>query len=164
VTIALHGGKTASQDALSTLEKLIHHALSPAVRRFVTSEDGAKPDPNIFLVDGQNESGINEFIPVSVIPRELKLIGSLPRHAYPIARAEGGNFIIIDEASDGGVFFLDHEEYGSPLTKLAKNLEDFLNKLEPFDIQSVEIKPGQVKSVWIDPAFLAQLNKKPTKS
>ena len=35
----------------------------------------------------------------------------------------------------------------------------FLDILEPFDIKTIQLKPGQVKKVWIDPEFLKRLKK-----
>jgi len=35
----------------------------------------------------------------------------------------------------------------------------FLDRRKPFDINSVQLKPGQVKKVWIDPEFLKRIKK-----
>jgi hypothetical protein len=44
----------------------------------------------------------------------------------------------------GRCFFWDHE-VPEPPTQLAPNFGAFLDLLEPFDIQKIELKPGQVK-------------------
>jgi hypothetical protein len=47
------------------------------------------------------------------------------------------------------VFFWDHELPEKPV-ELAANFGAFVELLEPFDIQTIQLKPGQVKKVWID--------------
>ena len=76
-----------------------------------------------------------------------------------MAWAEGGNYVFVDEAMNGAVFFWDHEIPEEP-TKLADNFQAFLDGLQPFDVKSIELKPGQVKRVWVDPEFLKKLKNK----
>ena len=73
-----------------------------------------------------------------------------------MAWAEGGNYVLVDEGRKGTVWFWDHEIPDAP-TELAPNFGAFLNLLEPFDIATIQLKPGQVKKVWIDPEFLKRL-------
>jgi len=42
------------------------------------------------------------------------------------------------------------------VTKIADDFSGFLSLLEPDD-EDVQLKPGQVKSVWIDPEFLKEI-------
>ncbi len=78
--------------------------------------------------------------------------------AYPVAWADGGDFVFIDEGRNGSIFYLNHEVFNDH-TKLADNFDAFLDLLEPFDVRSIELKPGQVKKVWVDPEFLKKLKK-----
>jgi len=55
------------------------------------------------------------------------------------------------------VFFGDHE-LPDKLTQLG-SFAAFLELLEPFDPDSIQLKPGQVGRVWIDPEFLKKLGK-----
>ena len=65
-----------------------------------------------------------------------------------------GNFFL--HAPDGSISFWDHETDGETL--LAANVESFCASLtEP---TPVVLKPGQVKSAWIDPNFLAELKRR----
>ena len=48
---------------------------------------------------------MNGFIPVSEIQKARACIENIPRRAYPIAWAEGGNYVFIDEGGNGAVFF-----------------------------------------------------------
>ena len=156
--IILHQGKPAPKEAILALEAFIGHDISAAFREFLEANDGAKPESNIFKISVDNDSGVNKFIPVSQIPQELELIGNLPPRTYPIAWAEGGNYVVIDEDREGKVFFWDHETRGS-LIMLANNLGEFLMLLHPFDARSIPLRPDQVKRVWVDPEFLKKLKK-----
>ncbi len=64
----------------------------------------------------------------------------------------------MDEDRNGAVFFWDHE-LPEQTVELAANFEAFLDVLEPFDIKSIKLRPGQVKRVWTDPDFLKRLKK-----
>jgi len=156
--IAFHHGKPATKEAILALEQAIEHDISPTFLRFVEENDGAEPEPNVFEVGEDNGCGVNEFIPVSQIPEEIKIIEDLPRHAYPVAYAECGNYVIIDEGREGAVFFYDHEILDG-LTMLASNFEEFLMLLDPFDPKSVQVRPDQIKRVWVSPEFQKILDK-----
>jgi cell wall assembly regulator SMI1 len=155
--IKLHGGKPASEQNISALETALGCELSESFKQFLRAHDGAEPETNIFSVDDKNECGVNGFIPSEEVLKERSYIENLPPKALPIAWAEGGNYVFIDEGKNGAVFFWDHET--AEATALAVTFGDFLNLLEPFDISTVKLKPGQVKKVWIDPEFLKRLKK-----
>jgi hypothetical protein len=40
---------------------------------------------------------------------------------------------------------------------MASDFSAFMEMLEPFDPGSIKLRPGQAKSVWIDPDFLKSL-------
>jgi hypothetical protein len=69
------------------------------------------------------------------------------------------NYVVIDEDAQGAIYFWDHELV-KPFTKIASDLDTFLNHLEPFDSETVKLKRGQVKKAWIDPEFLSDLRRK----
>jgi hypothetical protein len=156
--IKLRNGKVASRDAISAVEATLGCRLSASFRSFVQQNDGSEPDTNIFKIGDNNECGVNEFIPLDQISKERTYIENIPEKAYPVAWAEGGNYVFIDEARGGAVFFWDHEA-PEDITVLAPNFGAFLEILEPFDVKKVTLKPGQVKSVWVDPKFLKRLKK-----
>ena len=156
--IKLKNGKVASQEEISAVEAVLGCRLSASFRSFVQHNNGAEPDTNIFQIGDNNGCGVNEFIPLDQIPKERTYIEDIPEKAYPVAWAEGGNYVFIDEARGGAVFFWDHEVPGE-IVALAPNFAAFLEMLEPFDVKSVKLKPGQVKSVWVDPKFLKRLKK-----
>jgi len=210
--IKLSNGKAASQEAISAVEKALGFPLSPSFRRFVTLNDGAKPDTRAFsihfdamiwkrrgLVRGfssaapvlviqakleksgnsprrdracvkinrncsntfnygeKHTSGVSEFIPVNQIPQERTFVENLPEKAYPVAWAECGDCIFINEARGGAVFFWEHET--EEIIEVAPSFAAFLELLEPFDVNSIKLKPGQVKRVWVDPGFLKSQKK-----
>lgn len=49
--------------------------------------------------------------------------------------------------------FWDHELEEE--TAISSTFSEFLDSLRNFDPASVELKPGQLISVWIDPSLLA---------
>jgi hypothetical protein len=154
--IKLTQGRSAAKDKLTLLEEKVGRPLSPDFVEFVAKNDGAEPETNIFKVGSGNESGVNGFIPVEEIVREIRNIENLPKGSFPFAWAEGGNYVFINEAQGGTVYFWDHEA-PDRLVRLADSFSSFLDLLEPFDVTEIKLKPGQVKKAWIDPDFLKNL-------
>jgi hypothetical protein len=155
--IRLQNGKPASEEAILALEAVLGCRLSDSFRAFAGAHDGAKPEPNIFRNSDSN-CGVNRFIPVNEIQKERPRVENIPRRGYPVAWAEGGNYVFVDEDSNGAVFFWDHELPEESI-ELAATFSAFLDLLEPFDISTIQLKPGQVKKVWVDPEFLKRLKK-----
>ena len=54
-------------------------------------------------------------------------------------------------ADDHRVYFWDHEIDNDKV--VAENFAEFLERLEPFDLSSVTLKPGQDLGGWVDPDF-----------
>ena len=154
MNIKMTKGGSASQSEIAVLEERIGVPLPGEFRSFLADNDGAEPETNIFRINEQNESGVNRFIPARDILRERERIENIPPQAIPIAWAEGGNFVIFDIGS-GEVQFWDHET--ADLTRIAESFEGFLSTLQPFNPDDVELKPGQVKTAWVDPDFLKSL-------
>jgi hypothetical protein len=152
--IRIEKGRPASAEAIHSIERLLGTTLSEDYRTFLLSHDGGEPESNCFDVGATGGSGIRWFTPAADIPLQRTYIDHIPEKAYPIAEDDCGNFILIDEAKNGAVFFWDHET--SDLTLVAADFTAFLESLEPFDTESVRLKPGQVKHVWVDPDFRRQ--------
>jgi hypothetical protein len=157
MTVKLNGGKTASEQDILALETALGCQLSDSLRKFLQEHDGAKPENNIFKIGDTNECGVNRFIPCGEILKERNYIENTPPKSFPVAWAEGGNYIFVDEGKNGVVCFWDHET--AEATSLAVTFGDFLDLLQPFDPSTVKLKPGQVKRIWIDPEFLKRLKK-----
>jgi hypothetical protein len=141
---------------LSALEAMVGAELPTDYRAFLTEQDGGEPASNAFAIpNADNESGVNEFLSVRQAMDELRRYGDrLPPHTVPIALAEGGNLILL-ALDNGGVTFWDHELEGAdPSFALEDSFSAFWQALESFDASSVELKPGQVKSAWVDPDLL----------
>ena len=151
--IGLKDGKSASKKDVEKLEASLGCPISESFRRFVSENDGSEPETNRFNVGKDNGAGVNQFIPISDILAERQYIENLPRLAYPIAWASCGNYVFLDEGKGGNVYFWDHE-LPEDITKLADNFDEFLSMLEPFDISSIELKPGQVKEVRVNTELL----------
>jgi hypothetical protein len=156
--VKLHEGRRASEDAVLALEVTLGCRLCDSFRSFLLAYDGSVPETNTFRISDCNDGGVNGFIPVSEIQGVRRYIENLPRRAYPVAWAECGNYVVIDEDRSGAVFFWDHEIQGEPI-ELAPNFGFFLGLLEPHDITTIPLKPGQVKRVWVDPGFAERFRK-----
>lgn len=153
-------GKAASHpssEQISALEASLGTKFTSEYLGFIKEYNGAVPEANVFRVSDQNSSGVNGFIPLEKIAYEIQFLdGEVSPDFFPIAYAEGGNYVCLPIAAGrGGVYFLDHEIPGvAALTKLAGSLGGFLDQLQPLDRTEVKLKPGQVKKAWIDPSFL----------
>lgn len=150
-------GSPASLEAIFDLENKSGLVLSESFKNFALKHDGARPEVNTFRINEKNECGVNRFIPISQILSESKYIENLPDGVYPVAWAEGGNYVLLNQVADGQVLFWDHE-IPEDMVKIAESFDLFIASLQPFDPQSIELKPGQAKSAWIDPEFLKRLN------
>ncbi|MBK1869186.1 SMI1/KNR4 family protein [Aestuariivirga sp. YIM B02566] len=158
MAIELRRGGRASDDEIARLEEALGEKLPDVVRDFFRHHDGAKPENNTFAIGKCNESSINQFIPVREIEKEREQFESISSGAFPIAFDECGNYVLVDLRAGGAVYFWDHELDETVI--LSKDFASFLALLQPFDINSVELKPGQVKRVWIAPGFLESLKEK----
>lgn len=148
--------KAIEQKDMIAFSQAIGCTLSGEVERFFLELNGSKPETNIFTVNEDNESGVNELIPVSKVLDERKYLDYVGGEVFPIAIAEGGNYVVIDFDKGQSVWFWDHEDPRN-MTRLASSIYEFLDNLMPFDSESVELKDGQVESAWIDPDFFKSL-------
>ena len=146
-------GASASRLDISALEEFVGKPLPQEFKAFLHEYDGADPEPNIFPPNDM--VGVNRFIPAKEILRERQGIENIGAHAIPIAWASGGNFVLLNMDAGGEVEFWDHET--AEITTLANSFDSFLSALRPFSVDDIELKPGQVKSAWVDPDFLKSL-------
>jgi len=144
---------------VQVFEQLVGLKLPADYRRFVSQQDGACPDDNVFDVGDDNDCGVNEFILIAEISDEKSFIENLRATRLPIARAEGGNYVCLETAAPGGVYFWDHEEPDVEY-RLADSFREFLDKLQPDSPADTDLDPADVKKVWVDPEFLKTLNKR----
>lgn len=158
MSVKITKGNSASPADVSALEEFIGASLPPAFKAFVQEYDGGKPETNTFPIGDDNEAGVNRFIPVHEMLRERDGVENLSARAFPIAWASGGNFVVLDMEADGQIAFWDHEM--AEVATLANSFDSFLAALTPFNVDDVELKPGQVKNAWIDPDFLQSLDDK----
>src|SRR6185503_19571317 len=142
----------ATEDAVRGLEQALGAVIPDAFKRFLRENDGGEPADNEFPVGTTNDSGVNAFLSIREIASERdELASRLPPQMIPIALVEGGNLVLL-HLGDGSVHFWDHE-YEQSLA-LAQTFDEFIGGLRPFDPEPVQLRPGQVKSVWIDPSLL----------
>jgi hypothetical protein len=146
-----HKGRPAQEAQITALERALGFELPQDYRQFVLASDGATPETNVFRIGAENESGVNQFIPIiSIVPEKSLLVSELPNRCFPIAWAEGGNYVCLQIQNGTRVLFWDHEVPNRP-TVLADSFTAFLELLRPFDVISIELKPKQVVGVWVSP-------------
>ena len=149
MNVQLEKYQSIPDDDISKFEADLKVSFPPDYREFVSKYDGATPEENVFENDAN--VSVDRFIPISQMKRRASGVEGLPPDALPIAEAPSGNFIYLRK-SDFSVWFWDHEiESGDK--ELASSFDRFMQKLVPFDIDSIQLQPGQVKSVWVDPDF-----------
>jgi hypothetical protein len=153
--ITLAKGKQAPPEAVQKLEQVLGCPISSDFRRFISENDGARPQDNSFPIGKNNSSGVRRFIPVSKILKERQYIDNIPDRAYPIAEDSFGNYVLLDEGTGGKVYFWDHEFEDDNITHLADSFDQFLSMLEPPDEDAIneKIKSMKVLSVWTHPDF-----------
>jgi hypothetical protein len=124
-------------------------ALPSEYVEFLAIHDGAKPPSNVLR--GTNHSvGVSYFLPASEIINRANAIEGLSTNSLPFGEDDSGNFVCIG-VDDHRIYFWDHEVESNKI--IAESFNDFLNRLEPFDLSSIQLKPGQVKRVWANPGF-----------
>jgi hypothetical protein len=155
--IKLTNGKSAAIHDIVQLQYRIGAELPADFLQFIAEYDGAKPENNVFKIEDGNESGISRFIPVKEITKKMLVIENLPVGSIPIALAECGDYIVLSKEGEWVVYFWNHEV--ATFSKIADSFHSFLEKIIPFDIKSVELRPEDVKRAWIDPDFLKSLKK-----
>jgi len=133
---------------ISAAEREIGSPLPSDYRSFLLKFDSAILEPNTF--DKNLDVSVERFIPVSEIWSRAKKIDGFPMGAVPIAECSSGNFVYI-KFDVPGVFFWDHEVEGE--LQLSDSFSEFVDSLREFDLDSIQLEPGQVRSVWVDPNF-----------
>lgn len=148
MAISLPRTRSASDASLAALSQR-YGDLPPEYIEFLAVHDGASPFPNV--LEGTNDMvGVNSFIPASEIVDKSHSIDGLSSRLLPFAEDGSGNFVCIG-VGDHKVYFWDHEIEGDSV--VADSFSKFLERLEPFDLSAIQLKPGQVKSVWVNPNF-----------
>jgi len=116
---------------------------------FLTNHNGATPPLNV--LEGTNYSvGVSTFLSASEIIDRANSIEGLSSYLLPFGEDDSGNFICLG-TNDHRVYFWDHEIDKDKI--VAESFDEFIMRLEPFDLASVKLKPGQVKRVWVNPDF-----------
>ena len=144
----------ASQLEVKRLQRRMTAAPSDYLE-FLISRNGCRVETNVFRVDAGNDSGVSAFLDVDSVIKEKAALGDrLSQHAWPVAYAEGGNYVCLrlEDSGTWCVVFWDHELEEE--TFLSSTFSAFLESLERFDSASVVLQPGQVISVWVDPGLL----------
>lgn len=156
MSVKLNKEKIIPISEIESFESKVGISLPALYRNFLLNHNGVEPETNIFKIDKKNDSGVNGFIPLNRILDECKFLDHISEAVFPIAWAEGGNYVVIDLGGNGAIYFWDHEE-PQLKHKLADDFNQFITSLKPFDPSKLELKEGQVENAWIDPDFLKNL-------
>lgn len=149
MTIQMEKYEGASAEEIRKVEHDLEVSFPTDYREFLLKCDGATPEENV--IENDVNVSVDRFIPVSELGKRAAGVEGLPQDALPIAEAPSGNFIYL-RRSDFSVRYWDHEiESGDK--ELAASFDAFMQKLVPFDINSIQLQPGQVESAWVDPDF-----------
>jgi hypothetical protein len=150
VTVAIPEMPRPNDAELSQLGLAVGHPLPPSYVSFVNHHDGATPSGNS-LVTSANEISVSRFVSVREALNLNESIDGFPISVIPFAEDDCGNYFYVKPYS-GAVYFWDHELEDAD-EKVANDVAEFIEKLTSFDPETVTLKPGQVRSVWVDPTF-----------
>lgn len=160
MNIKIKKNKRIDESEVIDLEMIIGTKLPTSYRDFLIENNGGIPDENEFdIIECKNSSGVERFMSVGQIKSVKKrLKDRFPVNSLPIANTENGNYICIVTGENEGIYFWDHEleVYYSAwknMIFLCKDFKDFLKMLRKFDISKIELMPGSVEIVWVDPDF-----------
>jgi len=131
----------------------IGHSLPEDYEEFLRKANGGTPEPNLLPLKHGDTLGVTEFLSANDVSEDKFALGQrLSANSWPIADAEGGNYVCLRlDGSRWKVTFWDHEvEREFPV---ADSFGEFLELLQPFQARDL-LRPGQVKSVWVDPSLL----------
>lgn len=142
--------KGLSENRVAGVERVLGCALPASLRAFARDHDGAEPEDNTFDVP-DNQSGVRAFISLADVPQLRREIDGFPKTGVPVAEDGCGNYVWL-KPETGEILFWDHEIESDGVV-IANNFEAFIASLQPFDRDSAQLQPGQVKHVWIHPDF-----------
>ncbi|MEJ2664941.1 MAG: SMI1/KNR4 family protein [Spirochaetia bacterium] len=156
-------GKPITLEQLQSIEQLLGGKLPSDFKNFLMENNGGEPEINEFdIPDLKSGSGVSQFLSADeIINKKESMKERFVDEAWPIAQAEGGNYICLVTGKKSGIYYWEHEseaEEGRPanfdnLFKVADTFSHFFDALKKFDISKNNLKPGQVKKVWVDPDF-----------
>ena len=163
VTMKVKGAQLTVRD-LITVESRLGITLPKDYREFLLRYNVAVPEHNSF--DGGLDVGVTSFFGISsnelddLIKQNSIYAGRMPANILAIADGPCGNLICLD-LETGAVYWWDNEQEAAAFGEdeptfdnmelLAASFPEFLQRLEPFDPDSVPFDPSQVISVEISP-------------
>jgi hypothetical protein len=150
-------GPGESIAAIESLETRLGMILPDDFRTFVREHGGGVPEANLLATAQADDVGVTKLLSLEGILETKERLGSrCPPAMIPVADAEGGNLILLS-LPVGHVYFWDHElEEVDPFRFIANSFTAFWNALEPFDISSIKLQPGQDLGGWVDPELLRE--------
>ncbi|MDC7677445.1 SMI1/KNR4 family protein [Asticcacaulis machinosus] len=148
MSLTLPQAKPASSTTLARLTET-YGELPHGYQKFIGVHDGVTPPENV-LRGTNNSIGVRSFIAASDILETAQSVDGLSDDLIPIADDDAGNFICLG-VFDHKIYFWDHEVDRNEV--IADSFEDFLERLDPFDLSQVQLEKGQVMRVWLNANF-----------
>lgn len=148
MTIALENCSPATESEIEDVEGRVGAQFPADYRSFLLHFNSGTPETNVYGDD--LTVSVERFVSVSKIMTRTNDVDGFPSDAIPIAEAASGNFVYLKKGTSD-IYYWDHEIDRD--RKLASSFTEFLDTLRPINMDDVQLKPGQVKSVWIDPDF-----------
>ncbi|WP_207689602.1 SMI1/KNR4 family protein [Desulfonema limicola] len=163
MTVQLKKGINICEKEIIGLEQRLGIRFPSDYRYFLIENNGGTPETNEFDIPGLNcSSGITEFFSIDKIVSNKKILNDrLLTNAWPIAYAEGGNYLCLVIGKKAGIYFWDHElesedSQGASWDNMffiSANFTSFLTSMRKFDISTIKLKPGQVQKIKVNPDF-----------
>jgi cell wall assembly regulator SMI1 len=153
----------ATLQTIAEFEQLCGFSLPPDYRDFLLRHNGGQPTPDAFPInpdygDGSIDSFFGLHDGTDSLTRAYRdRFDSMPTHLIPIGYDGCGNFICMSLAHGdlGSITFLDHET--DTYHPVASSFSALLSVL--YEPPPVQLKPGQVISVWVAPGFVPSFDK-----
>jgi cell wall assembly regulator SMI1 len=161
MTVSIKKTKPLDEFDIAAFEKENRIKLPAQYREFVMKYNGSEPESNVLDVKCvrrdsgeiyENSLGVSRFIPLMRIITEGKHIDGVSCRFIPVAEDSCGNYVCLDLDTDGEVFFWDHEDPSDDI-RLANSWKEFLESLEAFDVDKIDLGSIKVISSWINPEF-----------
>jgi len=151
--IKLEKYRAASKAEIKKAESDLGVTFPKDYRNFLLKYDGAVPQEN--ALGNDITVSVDRFVAVDEISSLTSGVDQFPQNTWAVAECPSGDFIYIEKSSQC-VFFWNHETDKD--RRIASSFGEFLKALKPYDASASNLKPGQAKSVWVDPDFKPQFD------
>lgn len=153
--------RPASDQAIAAVEALLGVTVSSTIRAFYATRDGGKIEPVSWK--GEGHIGPRGIFAIGPDPEAYEIVQTrrlidderLAADLVPIAEDSFGNLICVSTTRDpGAIYWWDHELDEPSGQRLADDITEFLDDLDPFEDDVPDAGVG--RAVWLDPKFMEE--------